>query len=175
MSPHNPQFTATNSNHAARGMNFAYSSEKQMFWGKSDEDWLTKLSRYQFMCNQNKVTGADKISFLHYLLDGAALQFFINEIEGRISNWGDVIVVSTTCTHLHLNKITFLIACTRSIRHNSNWSGKLPKLRRCAKPSMKLTDSPRCPILKIAQTEQKCFTCSRPCWVKNGLVVYCRT
>lgn len=51
-----------------------------------DEDWLTKFSRYQFMCNQNGVTGADKISYTHYLLDGAALQFFINDVEGRITN-----------------------------------------------------------------------------------------
>ena len=54
-------------------MSGAYSSDKQTFWGKSDEDWFTKLSRYQFMCNQNKVTGVDKISYMHYLLDGTAL------------------------------------------------------------------------------------------------------
>lgn len=41
------------------------------------------------MCAQNKVSDQDKISSLHYMLDGAALQFFINEIEGRVSNWGD--------------------------------------------------------------------------------------
>lgn len=72
-------------------MSSAYFSDRQKFWGKSDEEWPTKLSRYQFMCTQNKVTGADKITHLHYLLDGAALQFFINEIEGRMNNWGEVI------------------------------------------------------------------------------------
>lgn len=68
----------------------AYSSNCQRFWGKNDEDWLTKLNRYQFMCAQNKVTGSDKVSFLHYMLDGAALQFFINEIEGKLTNYGEV-------------------------------------------------------------------------------------
>lgn len=43
------------------------------------------------MCTQNKVTGADKVSYLHSMLDCAALQFFINEIEGQVVNFGDVI------------------------------------------------------------------------------------
>lgn len=76
---------------AGKGMSVAYSSDKQKIWDKIDEDWLTILSRYQFMCNQNKVGGADKISYLHYLLDGAALKFFINEIEGKVTNWGEVV------------------------------------------------------------------------------------
>lgn len=89
--PQNQQVTAyAPPSHASKGMSSAYSSDAQRFWGRSDEDWLTKLSRYQFMCTQNKVTASDKVNYLHYMLDGAALQFFINEIEGRINNWGEV-------------------------------------------------------------------------------------
>lgn len=72
-------------------MSVVYSSESQRFHGKSDEDWLTKLSWYQFLCIQNKITSSEKISYLHYMLDGAALQFFINEIEGRVTNYGEVL------------------------------------------------------------------------------------
>lgn len=67
-------------------MSAAYFSDKQKFWVRTDESWLTKLSRNQFMCNQNKITGSDKIGHLHYLIDGAALQIFINKIEGNIGN-----------------------------------------------------------------------------------------
>lgn len=43
------------------------------------------------MCDQNKVTGSDKINYMHYLLDRAALQFFINETENKVTNWGYVV------------------------------------------------------------------------------------
>lgn len=71
-------------------MSVAYSSDNQTSTGKSDEYWVTKLARYQFMCTQNKVTGTERISYIHYFLDGAALQFFINEIEGKFNNFGEV-------------------------------------------------------------------------------------
>ena len=67
-----------------------YSSNCQRFWGKNDEDWVTKLNQYQVMCVQNKVTGSNKMSFLHYVLDGSALQFFEKEIEGKLTNYGEV-------------------------------------------------------------------------------------
>lgn len=104
--PHDPEFSqshqaghhayprtsgASNTSSAVRGMSVAYASDRQTFWGKIDEGWQTRFSRYQFMCHQNRVTGADKISHMHYLLDGAALQLFINDVEGRITNWGEVV------------------------------------------------------------------------------------
>lgn len=72
-------------------MSAVYSSKKQKFREKTDEDWLTKLSRYQFKCSQNKVSGNGRITHLHCMLDGAALHFFINDIEGKITNWGEVV------------------------------------------------------------------------------------
>lgn len=43
------------------------------------------------MCSQSKVTGSDRVDYMHYLIDGAALHFFINEIEGHVKNYGEVI------------------------------------------------------------------------------------
>lgn len=71
---------------AEKGMSATYSSKKQNFWGKSDEAWLTKPCQYQFMCPQNYFYGNDCTTYLHYMLDGIALKFFINEIEGKITN-----------------------------------------------------------------------------------------
>lgn len=42
------------------------------------------------MCAQNKVTGSDMVSYLDYVLDGAVLQFLINEIEGKVTNYREV-------------------------------------------------------------------------------------
>ena len=60
------------------------------FWGNNNEDWLTKLKRYQFMCAQNEVKGSDKVRYPHCMLDGASLQFFIDDIEGKVTKYGEV-------------------------------------------------------------------------------------
>lgn len=37
---------------AAKGMSSVYSNEEQRFCEELDKDWLTKLSRYQFLYEQ---------------------------------------------------------------------------------------------------------------------------
>lgn len=69
----------------------AYRYEKQKFTGDGEQDWSTKLARYNLLCIDNNIRAADKVRHLHHLLEDGALQFYINEIEGKCENWGAVV------------------------------------------------------------------------------------
>ena len=57
---------STLDNNLGKDMSVAHSLDKTKFGGRSDEDWITKLCRYQFMYSQNKVSCSEK-NTLHYI------------------------------------------------------------------------------------------------------------
>lgn len=116
-------------------MSVEHSSDKQMFWQSNEEDRRTKLSGYQFTCIQNKVSGSGKISNLHCMLEGAAFQFFIHEIEGKDTNFCEAVrcfgegyasaarqdYISVRLNELHISQFEFNFEIKETLARLNPW------------------------------------------------------
>ena len=68
-----------------------YKYKKDRFAGELEEDWGECLSDFVEYCNDVRVRTGERHKYLRFALTGSAKQFYNSEVQGRFTNWGEIV------------------------------------------------------------------------------------
>lgn len=63
------------------------------FAGEIEENWIEKLKDFVHNCNMSKIKTTERHMYMSYLLKDEALECFLENISGKVVNWGEIVQI----------------------------------------------------------------------------------